>query len=253
MAARKKPAASTSKALINYDEQIAQELAALGDKIAPPSGDKIKLRKDGSIELPDGSSGTTVECVILDFISVNSYYDRPYDADEIIPPACFAIGANPKLMEPSGNSPDAQSKDCASCPMNQFGSAPNGKGKACRNSRLVAVTPAASLELEADEPAPVYILSVPPTSLKSFDGYVRDLALKHKTIPLGVLTELYQDEGSEYVAPRFNAVRPLTGEEKALIFPHREAATKRLTAEPDVSGYEPPRTRGNAKPASRKR
>lgn len=243
--ATKKTPATQSRALINYDEQMAAELAALSNKIAAPSGDKVTFR-NGQVVLPDGSTGTHLECILLDFNTLNMYYDRPYNKDDITPAACFAVGENPKEMVPSANSPDKQCDACALCPMNQFGSALTGNGKACRNSRQVALTPITSLDLEPGESMPVYILSVPPTSLKVFDAYARELAVKYKTLPMGVVTELYQDPDIDFVAPRFNAKRPLTAEEKAQVFPNRVAAKERLNVEPDVSGYEPPRARGAA-------
>ena len=42
--------------------------------------------------------------------------------------------------------------------------------------------------------APIWILSVPPTSLKAFDSYVHTLSAKHKTVPVGVVTELVEGD-----------------------------------------------------------
>ena len=52
---------------------------------------------------------------------------------------------------------------CATCPYNQFGSAPNGRGKACRDMRRLIVIPS-----EGGVP---YIINVPPSSLRSWDQY----------------------------------------------------------------------------------
>ena len=50
--------------------------------------------------------------------------------DNMSSPRALPSVTSAKLI-PSANSPQAQCEDCASCPMNAFGSA--GKGKACKN------------------------------------------------------------------------------------------------------------------------
>lgn len=62
----------------------------------------------------------------------------------------------------------APGKDCATCPLNQFGSDPKGsKGKACKNiRRLFILIDGYGLPLQ---------LTCPPTSLKSFSPYVTDI------------------------------------------------------------------------------
>lgn len=223
---------------------IAKEAETIQSKIAAPGGDRIKFNKNGTIVCPDGSEGSELEIVILDFVSTNLFYDRPYDKDTVFPPACFAIGPEPSLLIPSKNSPNRIADTCSACPNNQFGSAMNGKGKACKNSRLVAVSPADAKEGDC----PVWILSVPPTGIKGFDAYVSTLALKNKTLPVGVVTSLTLDTSSDYAVPRFSVVRPLSNEELPLFFETRTEALARLMTEPDVSGYEPPKnTRGRGR------
>lgn len=239
--AKAKPATSDARPLkntpMNIQELIAKESEGIASKISAPSGDRIKFLKNGNIVCPDGSEGTELEVVVLDFITANLYYDRPFDKDNVFPPACFALGPEPTLLVPSKNSPARNADTCSACPNNQFGSALNGKGKACKNSRLVAVAPADAKEGDC----PIWILSVPPTSIKAFDAYVSGLAIKNKTIPVGVVTSLTLDPNSEYASPRFSVVRPLNNEELPLFFEARPEALARLMAEPDVSGYEAPK------------
>jgi hypothetical protein len=197
--------------------------------------------------------GETLEVVIIDFVSSNLFYDGPFDRDNPQPPACFAIGAEPSLLVPSANSPNKQADTCSSCPNNQFGSAPTGKGKACKNTRLLALMPAAALENPKEE-APIWILSVPPTSLKAYDSYVHTLAAKHRTVPIGVITEITLDPANTFASPRFSVVRPLQPNELAAFMPRREEANQRLTAEPDTSQYVPPKpATGRGVPAPRGR
>lgn len=228
----------TSQLPLDISAMIEAEAAKIQSQIAAPSGDRIRISKNGTIVCPDGSEGQSIECVILDFVSSNMYYDRPYTKDEVYPPACFSIGKEPSLLCPSKNSPNRVSDTCSACPNNQFGSALSGKGKACKNTRLVAVSP-----IEGED-NPIWILSVPPTSVKTFDAYVSNLATRNKTIPVGVVTRISQDSDSEFVKPNFDVVRPLDAEELGVFFPLREAALTRLMSEPDTSGYEAPKPRG---------
>lgn len=239
MATKKAPAKTAEplkNAPLDVRALLAKELQAQNSKINIATNDRLKFQKGGTIVAPDGSEGQEFEVVILDFVSVNLYYDRPYQKDVIFPPACFAIGEEPSMLVPSKNAPARCADSCSSCAFNQFESALVGKGKACKNTRLVAMAPADA----SSEDAPVWIASVPPTSIKSFDGYVSSLAVRHNMPPIGVVTKLYLDPASEFAAPRFQLVRALENEELEVFFGIREAAKKRLFVEPDVTGYEAP-------------
>lgn len=231
---------------INYAEQLAKEASEIAKRISAPSGDRIRFNANKSFITPDGLEGEVLEGVVIDFVTANLFYDGPYDRDNPSPPGCFAIGPEPSLLVASPNSPNRQSDTCAGCPNNQFGSASNGKGKACKNTRLIAFMPL------TDDP-PIWIMSVPPTSIKAFDQYAHTLATKHKTVPLGVVTQITLDPSSMFASPRFSVVRPLKAEELATFMSRREEASQRLTAEPDVSTYTPPKAAGRGAPAGFKR
>ena len=185
---------------INYAEQLAKEAEAIGARIASPSGDRIRFDGNRALIAPDGTEGTELEVVIVEFISSNLFYDGQFDRNNPQPPGCFALGPEPSELVPSPNSPNRQSDNCALCPNNQFGSA--GKGKACKNTRLLAVMPVA---MDGETP-PVWIMSIPPTSLKSFDGYVKTLSVKHKTVPIGVVTKISLDNSVSFAADRKSVV-----------------------------------------------
>ena len=228
---------------VNYEAQLAAEAADIAKRIAAPSGDRIKFKGNTALVTPDGMEGDTIEVVIVDFVSVNLYYDTAYDAGNPMSPACFAISTEPKLMAPSSNSPSKQADNCTVCPNNAFGSA--GKGKACKNTRLLAMIPTSALD-SPDAEAPIWIMSIPPTSLKSFDSYVSSLASKHKTVPIGVVTQITLDRKMTYASPRFDVIRPLKPNEFGTFMQRRDEALTRLSAEPDTSNY----TTGS-KPAGR--
>lgn len=219
----------TANVPVNYAEQLAKEAAEIQKRIAAPSADRIRFQANRGFITPDGMEGTTLEVVIVDFMSSYMFYDGMYDRDNPQPPACFAIGPEPTMLIPSPNSPDKQSDACATCPNNQFGSSPNGKGKACKNTRLLALMPASVLD-DPQGDAPIWVMAVPPTSMKAFDAYVRNLAMKHKTTPVGVVTQITMDNTVTWAAPRFEVVRPLTGDEFAPFMSRREEANQRSRA-----------------------
>lgn len=220
---------------LNAAEALASELANINKRVSAPTGDRIRFSGKNFV-CPDGSEGEELLAIVVDFVTVNLYYDTMFDKDNPKPPACFSISPEPGNMTPSPNSPDKQADFCNRCPQNEFGSALTGRGKACKNTRLLAVLPAAS-----DENSPVWTMSIPPTSLKTFDAYVSNLAYKHRTLPVGVVTKITLDPNSTYAAPKFELVRTLSEEELAQVFSRRAEAVQRLSAEPDVSQYEPPK------------
>lgn len=237
---------------INYEEQLAKEAAEISSRIATPASDRIRYSGNQYFITPDGMEGETLEVVITDFVSANLFYDRPFDRGNPMPPGCFAIGLEPSMLVPSPNSPNRQSETCATCPNNQFGSAITGKGKACKNTRLLAVLPSEALD-NPEQESPIWTLSVPPASVKTFDSYVHTLSVKHRTIPVGMVTQISLDPASSFASPRFSAVRPLKGEELGIFMSRRAEANQRLTVEPDTSQYVSPGPSNHGAPMGRGR
>lgn len=232
----------------NYAAELAREAAEIQKRIAAPSGDRIKTNGSKEFITPDGASGMPLYGVVVEFVSTNTYYDTPFQQDSVSPPACFAIGLEPSLMAPSPSSPVKQAETCGVCPQNQFGSAPNGRGKACRNQRLLALIPApadkpALNEEGAETSKPVWLLSVPPTSIKAYDGYVAKLR-SNRTVPTGVVTKISMDPAITYANMQFDVVRALDPAELPVYMSRKREALDRLTVEPDVSQYQPPRKPG---------
>jgi len=144
---------------------------------------KIKVETNGDFVLPDGANlGSEIQVVVLDFVTRHNFYDQAYNPQNPAPPACYAIGPLASAGDPNGiagmapesDSPMVQNSDCASCPLNAFGSGQGGRSKACQNRRLVAV-----LLVDPDNPdlhnapdATIYTLDLSPSNLKSFDGAV---------------------------------------------------------------------------------
>lgn len=215
-------------AVVDIQAQLRKQAEELAGKVAPASGITIQVSQAKEFKFPDGTKSDEFQCVILDFVSANFFYEGEYDKDNISPPACFALGSNPLQLVPSDNSPVKQSDECKGCPMNEFGSA--GKGKACKNTRVLAVLPP-----DATEDTPIWLLKVSPTAIKAYDSYVRSVASAFQMPPVSVVTTVSFDEGSDYPSLRFGDPQP--NENLAVHFGRQEEARKLLETEPDVSQY----------------
>lgn len=250
--ARKAPAApartTSNLPAVMTIAQLSEESKGIAARIGTPGGDRIRSNGNINFILPDGTEGTEIECVVLDFCSHNQFYDRAYDEKKPSPPACFAIGDEPTLLIPSENSPAIQAETCAGCVLNQFNTAlGGGKGKGCKNTRLLGLIPLTALD-DPDTVHPIWTMSVPPASLGNFDGYVRTLLTRHNGLPpIGIVTSIRLGEG-QYFKPQFGIVRPLTQDELNFFYPRKVEATARIKAEPDVTGYEAPPQRGRPVP-----
>lgn len=237
---------ATGGALVSIKEQMAADLAKLEGKTAPASGIGIRITQDKMFVLPDGTKTPgPIELVIVDFNSRNTFYFGKYDPKNITPPACFAIGDSPTTLVPSSNSPEKQADACTGCAMNQFGTADQGGGKACKNARMLAVLPP-----DADENTPMWTLTTSPTSNKGFDGYVNGIARQFKVPPYGVITRVSFNPNETYASLVFDDPHP--NENVEVAYGRRDEAAKILAIEPDVSSYEKP-VKGPAKPAPRRK
>ena len=236
-ATRKGTSVATNDLQAQIAARIAAEIDKQKEKVGNASGNKIKVGKKG-FELPDGNTRNEIEVVIVDFVSVNSYFDRPYDPDTPAPPACFSISIVPKGMLPSENSPATQCDNCDQCPQNQFGSALVGKGKACKNNRRLAVMPE-----NADDKTEPWLLDVAPTSIKSFDSLIRTLT-NGGMMPFQIVAKVSLDDSVDYPKLEFEALDALELERQAFFMDARDKAAELLMAEPDVSQYEAPKPKG---------
>lgn len=232
----------------NINEEFANEVAALQKRISAPSGDRITVTQAKTLKLPNGLEVDEIECVVVDFVAANFYYSKQFDRNNIVPPDCFAIGMEPAGLVPSDNSPDKQCPSCAGCWANQFKSATTGRGKACSNTRLLAVLP-----LDAEDSTPFMILKVSSTGLKSFDGHVATVASKFGVPVRGVTTRVKLSD-DEWASLRFEVIEKLSPKDPLLAIAqaNKAAALTRLQTEPDVSAPAANDSKPVRMPASRK-
>lgn len=230
---------ASAGSIVSIQEALKAQAAAMVGRIAPPTGNTIKVTQDKKFQLPDGNKvDGPLDLVIVDFTNKNTYYEGAYDPNNIVSPNCFAIHPIVKEMVPSANAPDKQCDDCQSCPMNQFGSA--GKGKACKNTRVLAVLPP-----DADESTPMWLLNVSPTAIKGFDGFVGSVQRTFEMPPIATVVEVDFNPGETFASLTFSNPRP--NDNLAVHYARQEEARKLLEVEPDVSSF------GQAAPAKASR
>lgn len=155
------------------------------------------------------------------------YYAGAYDPNaKPTLPDCWSNNGD----VPEASAGNKQSSNCASCDMNVVGSGQNGKGRACRFQRRIAVL------LEGDMTGEVYQFNIPAKSLfgkgvgnvHPFESYVKYL-LGHHESPDTVVTNISYDLNADSMELLFTPVRGLRDDEYDLVKQvQKDPATKRL-------------------------
>ena len=109
----------------------------------------------------------------------NRFYPGRYDPDNTSGPECFAIAKTEDALAPPDELGDARecrqtnppSEGCAGCWANAFGSAEEGRGKACKNSRRIALLPADDLSPKALSEVEGAMLRLPVMSVANYSTF----------------------------------------------------------------------------------
>jgi hypothetical protein len=233
-------------AIANYDEEFAKHAAAYaGMESSAALGSFFKLR-GGQLTFQDAPvPGNRMAVVILDHVLENVWYDKDFDPDSPSSPACYAFGRDERSLAPHEEAPDKQAETCAVCPKNAWGSDPKGgRGKACSNTRRLALIPAGSISasgafearasVDDFANAPMAFLKIPVTSVKGFAGFVQQTASALKRPPFGLFTKVsvVPDAKVQFrvqFEPLEAAPKPLAA---TLFKRHEDAASKIIFAYP---------------------
>jgi hypothetical protein len=174
-----KKAASKSTALVRWDEKFAAQAKKEKDQSATIStgGMGIKFGR-GWIEVAGARlKNNALQCVIVGYCGLNAWYEKDYDANDVAPPDCYALGDswNAADMRPHVQAEKPQSEEgCATCDWNKLGSAKTGRGKACANRVRLGIVLASDLEDTSHAgSAEMATASVSPTNVyKAFKPYL---------------------------------------------------------------------------------
>lgn len=231
---------------VDVNAAMAAEMAEIQKRISAPSGNRITVTQSKSFKFPNGlESSEPFEAVIVEFAAANFYYEDTYDRNNVTPPVCFALGMEPAGLTPAESITEPQAGSCASCWANQFGS--QGKGKACTNTRLLAVIPT-----DADAETEPWILKVSPTAIRAFDAHVAAVARNFGMPVRGVVTEISFNPESEWASLRFRTIGPATKDLVMLAQALKPGAQAALLTEPTVQAVGEENTKKVAAPARKK-
>lgn len=172
-----------------------------------PSVSKISLRAGVISYGGQPVKGNVLPVIVMLAAHRNTYYDKPFDPNNIQNPVCFALSVDGDDMEAHENVPDENvpeddpekprpepsTRSCEGCSMNAWGSdpRPNSRGKACKETRRLVVLPADCVSsAEEVEKAEMAIVDIPVTSGKNYSNFVNALAASASVPPWAAVTNL---------------------------------------------------------------
>ena len=241
-----------TKALISMkdlEKQYESDVEDAAARLNKPIGNTIGIR-NSKFSYKGDVIGRSMLSIIVDFVHAQTWYVNAFDPDNPEPPSCHALSVSGDEMQPFADSPMKQSDWCDGCPLDAWESADVGRGKACGQQYKLAVLAAGPGETLDN--AELAIMTVPPTSLKNFDAYVKHLKKKFKRPPHGVLTRFSFDEDAEHPVLMFEdeaAIKVI--EDAQSINARREEARTLLMTPPDFTQTADPKKK--KKTAGKKR
>jgi hypothetical protein len=170
------------------------------------------------------------------------FYKGAYDPDAkpTLPDCWSNLGDKPEAA-----ASNKQGANCADCPMNIVGSGTNGKGRACRFQRRVAVLVA------GDPTGDIYQFNIPARSLfgkgtgnvHPFESYKNHL-IANRESPDSVVTNISYDLNADSMELLFTPLRNTSDEEHAMVIaaqanPEAQQYTKLTVAQTDKVTKQP--------------
>jgi len=178
-----------STELLDYEALLAG-MAQEAAKTERPSTSSVSFKAGMVAYNGTPVPGNKLDCIIIASSHANKLYEGKYDPGNITNPSCYAYSPDGMNMVPHPSVVDPKHDNCTSCPNNQWGSDPSGgKGKACKNTRSLALIPASTKPEEIAD-AEVAIANLPVTSGQNFGTYVNKLATLFNRPPLGMVTQI---------------------------------------------------------------
>lgn len=165
-----------------------------------------------TVETEDGEKELTeITGVILEAKTSKAYWAKAYGSGTIGAPDCRSDNGKIGVGNPGGN--------CLICPWNQYGTAPGGDGKACKENRILFF-------LMDGDMIPT-IITLPPTSIKPWMNFQMSL-MKKANPSYGVRTKLTLEKvtnksGKRYVQVNFQSIGKLGEEDLAAVRSYRRA------------------------------
>lgn len=210
---------------VSWQDQMKADAQALIETERPSVA--IMSLKSGVMSIGEEPvPGNEIDCIILASVSANSWYKDRYDPNVKSNPTCYAIGeGKAETLVPYDESAEKQSESCALCPKFEWGSDPNGgRGKACKERRNMMIIP-------ADGSADAVLLSIPPTSLKAWANYAREIVASTGMTPVGVITKIkVVPDAKNQFSVKFSKVGDVAPHLLERIYARRSGALEQLLA-----------------------
>lgn len=233
-----------STEVTKWDEELAKYAKQDAEKVTPSSS-VISLKAGVITYNGQKAPGNKLNCIVVGSVSERSYYPDDYDPDNPASPACFGLDTD-TVTAPHPMSAEPQSDACATCPMNKWGSAARGKGKACKEKVRLAIIPSKLSDGEAVLKAEIARLTMPVMSVKNWSNYVTLVSHSKKRPTFAVETQIgtQPDPKSQFVVT-FEYVDDVPVALTPYLLEKRELATEVL-----MTPFEP-REAGEAKPTAK--
>lgn len=232
----KNGAAGQTQSIVKWDEELAKDAEASAAQEANSGGGQFFSVKGGTLTWNDAPvPGNQMGVIILDSIFENIFYEGKFDPDNMTGPTCFAFAREDKDLTPHAlviEAENQQHDSCTGCPMNEWGSADTGKGKACKNTRRLGLIPAGTFnqagkfepieDVEHFATSAVGFMKLPVTSVKGYAGYVKQIAGALKRPPHGIITKVkVVPDGKTQFKVIFEAISNLPNEVMAEVMKRR--------------------------------
>jgi hypothetical protein len=198
-------AAPSAPAVVQPDPEFIQRMKEAAEALESFQGElrlPVIRFKEGFTFNEGEEPVESFDGVIVHTKQTNIFYSDRYKPGSAAPPTCFSLdGVTP-------NHPTPVAPKCATCPKNQWGSAGDSAGKACKNTRpIFIITPGAVIPR---------VLRVPPTSLPIIKNFVLNAVTDHGSW-MNVLTRFSvfkKQESQTHWNIRAEVVRRLDPKEK---------------------------------------
>lgn len=181
-----------SNELANYDEELAK-LAKKAVATEKPTSSNLTVKAGVLAYNGQPCANNKLEVIIIASTHANMLYEGKYDPNNLTNPVCYAYSEDPDEVDmvPHPKSSKPQAERCAECWANKWESDPSGgRGKACKNTRVLAVIPA-DVKAEDIPTAEVATMKLPVTTVsKKWSPYVHKLAALYGMPPLAMKTTI---------------------------------------------------------------
>jgi hypothetical protein len=183
-----------------------------------------------------------LKIIVLAYNFSKSYFSEAYDGSGGTPD-CYAYGTAQEgeaTMVPHEKSRDKQHDQCKGCPHNRFGTALQGNGKRCNDTRKLLCIVEVN-DPESIKKSEVRMLSVPKGSLKNWGAYldsIKDLSVTGS--PSAVVTELSADPSEKAYVLTFKPIAKLSRDQAmAVIARGQQEEPKLFQPWPEIQKDEP--------------